>query len=212
MPGPGTSRIRFLLLPVLVILSNPTAVLAQPPDSTPSRVGEKLPLIKTERWYVGQKMNIGSLRGQRWVLALVKVGEPALAQIQPLLESVHRPRKEGGPVILLLTKQGHEEILKAFRSAPRPKIPLASDRRMLTHMELKVAVFPYFFIVGPDGRVEAQGPASNVMAKKIMDLRKGGAKEAPPAGGSAPEPPAERPKLPADYREQVEKALSAPAL
>lgn len=179
-----------------------------PPDSSPRFVGKKLPYINIEKWYSKPVFNLGSLNRQKWVLVLVNVGDPILKQLLPLLESVHRPHTEGGPCIVLYTKETDKEIRAGLKKLGKTKLPLIRDRRFLTHLKLKVAVKPYFYFVGEDGLVTWQGIAGLDITERFEAIKKPG-DDGGGSGKGGRRPPKDKPRapLPKDYSKQVDRAI-----
>ncbi|MFQ5653830.1 MAG: hypothetical protein ACE5GW_03750 [Planctomycetota bacterium] len=196
-------------------------------EDIPSFVGKKLPHMQIERWYVGEPLNFGSLRGHPWVFVLAKLTSPTFEQIRPLLESIHRPTDKGGPFVVVFTKEPQGVVEKALRQMKKkPPFPIAGDRRFLTHLKLKVDRFPYLYLVNPDQLVAWQGVPGPEMGPALDRLQriarrggKGKRREQPPPSGPGkgeketgrkdgePTRKPKPPSLPKDFPERCEKAL-----
>ncbi|MGE3164284.1 MAG: hypothetical protein AB7O52_05225 [Planctomycetota bacterium] len=172
-------------------------------------LGKPLPRLTVDKWHNGPSLPPSLLSDIPWVLVMMSVDAPVFESVAPLLESVHKDRDQGGPVVIVFSKEENKVIEKALRRREtKPRFSIANDRLVDTYRLLDPPSLPYVYLVGADGNVTDQGNLNGDIQQKMRALR-----GAPPKA-KAGNPPAGEvvgpTKLSADFEDRLRKALDRP--
>lgn len=194
-----------LFLAALLLHSPVTASQAKKGADKGDYVGQQLPRLTVEKWINGPTLSPSRLRGVPWVLVMMSVDAPVFEGVAPLLESIHKESEEGGPVVIVFSKEESQTIENVLRKrGSKPNFSIANDRRLETYLTLDPPSLPFLYLVGADSKVIAQGNINGDIQRQLREL-----KGAPPKGSE--KSPASQPvgpqTLAADFEERVVKAL-----
>lgn len=174
----GTAAANWGLALVFVFINanlfgQPTRAPQKAPDPA-SYVGKALPTLRIDQWHVGKPVTPAHLRGLNFVLVLMSVESQLFERVAPFLESIHRSPAEGGPVVLVLSKERNRDIEKVLsRRGQPPKFMIATDQQLRMYRALNPVSLPAVYISGPDGKVAAQGNLDPDMQQRLRKLERG---------------------------------------